>query len=200
MDKNRYHHGNLRNCLIEKGIELVNMEGEKHFSLRKVATMCGVSNAAPYSHFKNKEKLLEEMKNYVTGKFTEELHNSIKDEDSNNPSTLVKMGKSYVLFFIKNPQYYEFLFSQSSIRVNLSVNDEGKSNFPPFEILKELHFKILRQYGLTDEKIMDAVILAWATVHGLASIATMKGVSYNRNWENKIEDIIWNRNENYDWN
>lgn len=194
-DKN-YHHGNLRNCLIEAGIEIINTEGEKHFSLRRVATMCGVSNMAPYSHFSNKEELLEAMKSYVIERFTGELRDSIKGEDMDNPYTLVKMGKSYVMFFINNPQYFEFLFSQSCIKVNLNMEDDGNSNFPPFELLKELHFRILRQYGLPDEKIKDAVISAWATVHGLAAIATMKGVSYDKSWEDKIEDIIWNKKEN----
>jgi AcrR family transcriptional regulator len=196
MSEKKYHHGNLKNCLIEAGIEIVNAEGEKHFSLRRVASMCGVSNMAPYSHFNNKEELLEAMKSYVIGQFTEELNNSIKGEDLDNPYTLVKMGKSYVMFFIKNPQYFEFLFSQSCIRVNLNMDNDGKSNFPPFEILKELHFRLLRQNGLTDEKIKDAVISAWATVHGLTAIATMKGIIYDKSWENKIEEIIWNKKEN----
>ena len=47
--KKSYHHGNLREELIEKGIELINEEGEEKLSLRKVAKMCGVSNAAPYT-------------------------------------------------------------------------------------------------------------------------------------------------------
>ena len=59
--KQTYHHKDLRNALIEKGIEIVNIEGMQAFSLRKVATACGVSHAAPYSHFQNKEELLEAM-------------------------------------------------------------------------------------------------------------------------------------------
>lgn len=193
MDKKRYHHGNLKNCLIEAGIELINEEGEKHFSLRRVAAMCGVSNAAPYSHFKSKEELLEAMKSYVTGRFTDELNNSVKGEDLDNTYTLIKMGKSYVMFFIKNPKYFEFLFSQSCISINLNMMDKEKTNYPPFEILKDIHFRVLRKMGLPDEKIKDMVISSWATVHGLAAIATMKGVSYDTNWEQKIEDIIWNK-------
>ena len=56
-----YHHKNLRNALIEAGIELVSKEGINGFSLRKAAAACGVSHAAPYSHFQNKEDLLEAM-------------------------------------------------------------------------------------------------------------------------------------------
>ena len=62
-----YHHKNLRNALIETGIQLVSTEGVNAFSLRKVAAACGVSHAAPYSHFQNKEELLEAMDHNFEG-------------------------------------------------------------------------------------------------------------------------------------
>jgi hypothetical protein len=52
---------------------------------------------------------------------------------------------------------------------------------------------VLREMGMAEEKMEDAIISLWATVHGLASIATMKNVHYDKNWEEKIEDIIWNK-------
>ena len=66
MEKKPYHHKNLINDLIEKGIELVNKNGINQLSLRKVAQACGVSHAAPYSHFSNKEELLQEMQLHIT--------------------------------------------------------------------------------------------------------------------------------------
>ena len=55
MDNKPYHHGNLRSALVEAGLELISMEGEETLSLRKAALKCGVSNAAPYAHFNNKD-------------------------------------------------------------------------------------------------------------------------------------------------
>ena len=66
--KDTYHHKNLKEELIEAGITLVAKEGLEGFSLRKVAAVCGVSHAAPYSHFENKDVLLEEMQNYKQSK------------------------------------------------------------------------------------------------------------------------------------
>ena len=65
-----YHRKNLRGDLIEAGIALVAKEGLEGFSLRKVAGLCKVSHAAPYSHFGNKDVLLEEMQNYVSDNFS----------------------------------------------------------------------------------------------------------------------------------
>lgn len=189
-----YHHGDLRNSLIEAGIELINQDGSKQLSLRKVSALCGVSQAAPYSHFQSKEDLLQAMQDYVTEQFMEVLENTIKScPNQNDSNVLIQIGKSYVMFFVNNPQYFPFLFSQSSMEVNLSLDGDGTNNFPPFEILKNTVFRILGRGEISKEKMEDTIISLWATVHGLASIATMKNVYYDKDWETKIEDIIWNK-------
>lgn len=187
-----YHHGNLRSTLIEAGIRLINAEGEKAFSLRRVCALCGVSQAAPYSHFQSKEDLLEAMKAHVTETFTDSLREAAQSvSDQADPRVLIEMGKRYVLFFLKRPEYFTFLFSQSCFEVNLSLDACEQNNFPPYELLKG---HVLRIFGgLPRQKLEDMLIALWSTVHGLASIATMKNVRYDKDWETKIEDIIWNR-------
>jgi len=192
-NKTAYHHGDLRNSLIEAGIELINQGGEGQLSLRKTAALCGVSQAAPYSHFKNKEELLNAMRDYVTDRFMEVLENALRSfPDPKNPELLIRTGKSYVLFFIQNPQYFPFLFSHHCMEVFLTLDEKGNNNFPPFELLKTAAVPILGDLGMTKEKMEDAIISMWATVHGLAAIATMKHVHYDKDWETKIEDIISN--------
>ena len=193
MTDNAYHHGDLRSCLIKAGIELINQVGEQQFSLRKVCALCSVSQAAPYSHFKNKEDLLTAMQDHVIQQFMDVLQNAILScPDQNDPNVIIQMGRSYVLFFIENPQYFEFLFSHSNMDVNLSIDEGGYSNFPPLELLKAVAVPILGKQ-LSKEKMEDTIISLWATVHGLASIATMKNIHYEKRWEDKITDIIWNR-------
>lgn len=194
MSGKPYHHGNLRISLIEAGIDLINREGAKRFSLRKVCALCGVSQTAPYSHFQNKEDLWKAMQVYVTEQFMEVLENAIKScKNQNDPSALIQMGKSYVIFFINNPQYFLFLFSQPCMEINLSMDADGTKNFPPFELFKTIVLRVFGGAGMPKEKIEDTIISLWATVHGLASIATMKNVHYDKTWETKIEDIISNR-------
>ncbi len=187
-----YHHGNLRSTLIEAGIELINHEGAESFSLRRVCARCGVSQTAPYSHFQNKEELLAAMQDYVTEQFMRQLRGAMAAvDDPNDPRVLVEMGKSYVMFFIRNPQYFAFLFSQPYMTVNLSLDADGTDNFPPYELVKSIVLRIFG--GLPRQRLEDMIISLWATVHGLASIATMKNVRYDKDWESKIEDIIWNK-------
>src|SRR5262245_40005842 len=56
--KGRYHHGDLRRALLEAALELIRAEGQAVLTLREVARRAGVTHAAPYRHFKNKEALL----------------------------------------------------------------------------------------------------------------------------------------------
>ena len=64
-----YHHGNLREALIEAGLKIINESGEDSLSLRKVAAACNVSHAAPYAHFMDKDELIEAIKSSVTDRF-----------------------------------------------------------------------------------------------------------------------------------
>lgn len=193
MAEKPYHHGNLRNTLIEAGIKLINKEGEQQFSLRKVAALCGVSHAAPYSHFQSREELLEAMQDYVTEQFMKMLDHTIQSySEADGPDLLVQIGKSYVMFFIGHPQYFQFLFSRPLMEIDLSLKENGNKNFPPFELFKNTAVRVLKETGLSDQKIKDSILSMWALVHGLASIATMKNVRYDENWETKIEDLIRN--------
>ena len=118
--KQSYHHKDLRNALIEKGIEIVSKEGIHSFSLRKVAAACGVSHAAPYSHFQNKE-LLEAMQLFITDRFSKLLEDTI--QKNHNISEILKdMGVTYISFFVENPAYFQFLYSQSNIKIDLSLS------------------------------------------------------------------------------
>ncbi|SHI59388.1 transcriptional regulator, TetR family [Clostridium cavendishii DSM 21758] len=84
MIKDKYHHGDLNQKLIENGLLLLNKEGVDGFSLRKVASMCGVSHNAPYKHFKDKEELIDEIIKEVWKSFYLALA-EVRDLYSDNP-------------------------------------------------------------------------------------------------------------------
>lgn len=189
MDKKLYHHKNLKNDLIEKGIELVNEYGLSQVSLRKVAYACNVSHAAPYSHFANKEELFKAMQSYVTEQFTLELEKSIL-EYKGKPEFLLEFSKAYISFFINKPQYFYFLFQQESILIDLDINSNNENNYKPFIMYKEQVLNLLDTYDIPQNKKQDLVIALFAYVHGIVSLATMKNIHYNEKWEDKLTDLI----------
>jgi Transcriptional regulator len=189
IKEDRYHHGDLRYALIEKGIEIINLEGESNFSLRKVATRCGVSNAAPYAHFKNKEELLDAMRLHVIDQLAEELEKA-KKEYYGTPDVLMKMGKSYVLFFYKYPVYHNFLFSKKNLKMDFSLEFTEKTENKALEILKKTALDIFDELKVSSKIIQDKIIAMWALVEGLTVIITMSDIKYDENWDKRIEEIL----------
>lgn len=189
--KDSYHHGNLRSALINAGIKLINEEGEANLSLRKVASLCDVSHSAPYAHFKDKDELIEAIKESVTNSFMDELNSAIKTS-KNSEEAILNMGRSYVTFFIKNPDYFKFLFSNQNITAHLRVDKEYENDYPPFILLKNEYLKYLKEKNIertNDEKEID-IIKIWSTVHGLASLACMPNVKVSFNWEEKLKSNL----------
>ena len=114
MDNKPYHHGNLRSALVEAGLELISMEGEETLSLRKAAMKCGVSNAAPYAHFNNKDEFIAAIQQHIMDLFVSTLEKAAEMYE-NAPDFLPMLGTSYVKFFYHNPVYFDFLFSRKNM-------------------------------------------------------------------------------------
>ena len=186
-----YHHGNLRQALINAGIKIINENGEENLSLRKVAAACGVSHAAPYAHFKDKEELIDAIKETVTEKFMEKLVEAVEGKPSAD-AAIIAMGRAYVTFFSKNPDYYIFLFGKQNITAHLKMNKEYKGDYPPFLLLRRMYLLHLQENGLekTAEEQEIELIKIWSIVHGMASIACMKGVKSSINWNDIDERLL----------
>ena len=182
-----YHHGNLRQALIDAGIKIINESGEVNLSLRKAAAMCKVSHAAPYAHFKDKNELIEAIKATVTEQFIEELSAAV-DASPNAESALVNMGRHYVAFFVRRPDYFRFIFGSQNITAHIRFDKQYENDYPPFALLKETYLKYLWEKQLDksrEEQEIDLLKL-WASVHGIAAIACMSGVETSFEWEDKI--------------
>ena len=113
MEKS-YHHGNLKEELIKKGIELINEVGEEKLSLRKLAIICGVSNSAPYTHFKSKDELLKEMSFYIFDLLKLELENTRKKYKNNE--NLLEMVKLMLYFFLKIQNIIIFYLQEKMLK------------------------------------------------------------------------------------
>ncbi len=187
---NSYHHGDLKNQLIEAGIQMLQREGIEKLSLRKLAAVCGVSPAAPYSHFESKEKLLEAMQEHVSRQLLQCLQDAVENcSEPNSPQAVADIGKAYVMFFIEHPDYYTFLFSQPCAKIDLSMNSDSE-DFPPFRYYRETACHIYRELGLPEERIKYGIISMWAKVHGIAAIASMKYVIKDFEWADVLDKIL----------
>lgn len=183
MKSDTYHHGKLKEELIEKGLEYIAKYGTENLSMRKLADSVGVSPAAPYAHFKNKEAFLSEIRDYITNQFHATLKKA-SDHCTEPSRILLELGRSYVLFFYENPLYRQFLFSIDNIDIE---------NYPPFVLFNSTAESVLkRKYGQNTEYgfIHAKVIALWSLVHGLSAVVSIKGVVDTNHLDEEIERIL----------
>ena len=184
-----YHHGNLRNELIEAGLKIINEVGVENLSLRKAASMCGVSHAAPKSHFEDKEAFIAAIKEQVTEVFTEAMQSAV--EETKDPRWLIyEFGKAYVQYFAEHPDRFVFLTNQRDIEVRISANQIYESSYLPFQIFQEHASAILMESGVVEQLIPKKIIALWAMVNGLAGLTAMKGFCYEGDWMEMVESIL----------
>ena len=184
MDNKPYHHGDLRKALIENGIEFINQYGEEKLSLRKIAEKCGVSNAAPYAHFKDKDDFINAMQGYVMDSFMDSLV-VCASECKDDTQILSELGVCYVMFFYHNPLYFDFLFSRKNIRIRLSSDN---NDIPPFELFRRTAEKVLGKIGISEKNIRYKTIAMWSLVHGLSALSAIRDIDIN--WESEVREII----------
>ena len=191
--KDSYHHGNLRNALIEAGLKIINESGEDALSLRKVAAACGVSHAAPYAHFADKESLIEAIKKKVTDDFTEELERSVHAPGvTNSVEAILSMGEAYIMFFRNKPDYFNFLFNKQKIQIHTDMTKEYEDDYPPFLLFRNLIKKFFEENHVELPADQQEIMLlkTWSAVQGLSSIASMEGVEVKTPWEVLARECI----------
>jgi AcrR family transcriptional regulator len=93
-----YHHGNLRAALIGVARRLIVDRGPHGFSLVEAAALAGVSPAAPYRHFANREALLVEVARSGFERFADELEQAWKGGEPDQLSAFRRMGEAYLTF------------------------------------------------------------------------------------------------------
>ncbi len=113
MIQKQYHHGDLKQDLIHKGIQLLAREGYESFSLRKLAALCGVSHAAPYKHFQSKDEIIEEIGKAIAVEFGSALSLSIGYQPQDPKQQLMAMCREYIRFMAEHPDYFRFVFMTS---------------------------------------------------------------------------------------
>jgi AcrR family transcriptional regulator len=165
----RYHHGDLRRALLDATLELVREKGPEGFTLRAAARAAGVSDAAPYHHFEDKEALLAAVAEEGFRRLHSELEHAAQAHESPSARAL-GMGVAYVLFAAAHPSHF---------RVMVGRHLQRPERFPSLAQAAAEAFQLVRDTLLeaigaerAAELPADQVIYgAWGLVHGLAFLA-----------------------------
>ncbi len=158
-----YHKGDLKNKLISAGLEILTREGIGSLSLRMVAKAAGVSHAAPYRHFNNKEALIAAIAEEGFKKLSDSIIQAASIYPGNPELQFKEAGWGYISFALENPEHLKVMFGSFSDRCEL---DKGTSLDSLIELIQNCQNKGL----IRDEDPLILALTTWATVHGLALI------------------------------
>ena len=109
-ERRGYHHGNLRQALVDATAELIAEMGPQAFTLAEAARRAGVSAAAPYRHFRGREDLLEEVACQGFQDFGDRLQEAFDDGKPNPLAAFIRLGEAYLDFARERPGQYMAMF------------------------------------------------------------------------------------------
>lgn len=161
-----YHHGDLRNALLDEALDALRVEGSANFTLRDLARRVGVSHAAPYAHFADKRALLAAVATIGFRRLAEKLEEAAAT--SGDPlEQLAAIGWAYVRFGYEDPAHYRLMFTVPELRRYDGLPDLEYAAHASFAVVRHV-FAALHDGGLirSGDQQLDA-IAAWSLVHGV---------------------------------
>lgn len=174
--KGAYHHGALREELVRLGLEALEREGAEAMSLRALAEAAGVSKAAPYRHFKDKDHFLGALADEGFRRLYAELDAARQDAARGGEDDGVgRMGQAYLSFAVRTPALYRLMSSSLLCRLpDESMVWARRSLMLLAETLTGAPGRDADRSGPTPGgpagADLDETAAAWAYIHGLSLI------------------------------
>jgi AcrR family transcriptional regulator len=175
-----YHHGNLREALLEAAIRLIAEVGPTAFTLREVARRAGVSHNAPYRHFRDRDDLMAA----VAAQGFRELTKAMVEAAAPHSEVLERLkraGLGYVSFALRRPEHFTVMFDAPM----------SKHKHPDSAAAAEQAFGTLLGFvkdcqeagRLPTVDLRQMALLAWTMVHGIAKLGITGRLPFRSNSE-----------------
>ena len=183
-----YHHGNLREALIETALRLIAERGPSGFAFVELARAAGVSPAAPYRHFADRGALLAEVARRGFERFTEALETAWNGGRPDPVTALEACGRAYLAFARREPASYAVMFE-----TGIPLEDD-----PALRAASERAFAVLRRAAealcatMTQNRppALMVALHIWSLAHGIASLFIGHGESGRRRLPMTPEDLL----------
>lgn len=154
-----YHHGNLREILLQTSLGLIKSNGIKSFTLREVARLSGVSHTAPYRHFRNKDQIVAELVSASFSRIADRItYFSLKGHS--NIECLELGTLAYLRFALDRPDEFRLLLS-------LPADSAGLLDRPLASLISLVDACF---FPTINSRIASRLL--WANIHGIAELAT----------------------------
>ena len=165
--KGRYHHGELREALISATRRLLIKRGAENFSLADACRIAGVSTAAPYKHFRDKQEILQEIVERGFEELEERSLAAVKRKGEGTLDGIVAMGQAYLAFAVAETAVFRLMFGQNAaIKQEDGVQARGRSCFG--NLIAQVSTYCARNGVKGDAQVIALEL--WTFVHGAACL------------------------------
>ena len=165
-----YHHGNLKEALLQAALGLIAEKGPAGFTFADAARSAGVSPAAPYRHFRDRDELLSSIAQRGFEQFEAVLSKAWDDGRPDTATAFERVGRAYLAFARAEPAYYSAMF-ESGIPVDLNPMLTAASE-RAFGIIRAAAERLaaLTPPGVARPPALMMALHIWSMSHGVASL------------------------------
>jgi AcrR family transcriptional regulator len=184
-----YHHGNLKEALLQAALDLIAKKGPAGFTFADAARLAGVSPAAPYRHFRDRDELLSSIAQRGFEQFEQVLAAAWDDGRPDTVSAFERVGKAYLAFAREEPAFYSAMF-ESGLPVDLNPALLAASE-RAFAIIRAAAERLaaLAPPGQPRPPALMMALHIWSMSHGVASLFA-RGDAARRKLPMSAEDLL----------
>ncbi len=165
--RGRYHHGDLRQSLLDAGLVILSKQGIQALTLREVARRAGVSHAAPYRHFADQNALIASIAEQGFRRFTQMMKEAAEASGDDPVARLRAVGRSYVRFAMRHRDEFRVMFSpRLENRGQFPLLDEA--GLESFQVLLDCIQACQDRQKVRPGDPRNWALAAWAAVHGVS--------------------------------
>ena len=164
-----YHHGNLKEALVRAALELIAEKGPGGFTFADAARWAGVSPAAPYRHYRDRDALIADVAKRGFAEFADALTKAWDDGKPDLMAAFDRLGKAYLAFARTEPAYYSAMFEAGvPVDVDPELREAGDR---AFNVLRGAAEKLVGSMPAQGRPPALMVALhIWSMAHGIASL------------------------------
>jgi AcrR family transcriptional regulator len=164
-----YHHGNLREALIQAALRLIGEKGPSGFTVAEAARAAGVSPAAPYRHFRDRDDLMADVAKRGFEMFAKQLLVAWNEGIPTPRAGLERLGRAYLEFARTEPATFAAMF-EAGVPVNAHPELDTAAD-QAFGILRDACTAVLSAMPAGKRPPITMVALhVWTMIHGIASL------------------------------
>jgi AcrR family transcriptional regulator len=165
--KGAYHHGELRDALVRATRQLVEERGAENFSLADACRLAGVSTAAPYNHFRDKNEILQELIVQGFDLMTERRRQALTAHPSGSIAGIIAMAQAYIAFAQRETGLFRLMFGQNpNLKTAQIVQEKGEVCFS--SVIEDVG--VCCAMNRVDGDARTLALNLWTFVHGAASL------------------------------